>query len=70
MLLYRVISFWLILPTGWGALAWLAWTGRRRTMPAVAGDVGSPGSSGAATGGAAVAMGPADGEGTPGAAGR
>jgi uncharacterized protein (TIRG00374 family) len=69
VLLYRVISFWLILPTGWGALAWLAWTGRRRpwTAPAAAGH---PGSSGAGTGGAAAATEHADGEGSSRAAGR
>jgi uncharacterized protein (TIRG00374 family) len=72
VLLYRVISFWLILPTGWGALAWLAWTGRRRpwTVPAAVGDAGNPGSSGAGTGGAAAATGHADGEGSSRAAGR
>jgi uncharacterized protein (TIRG00374 family) len=33
VLLYRVFSFWLTLPTGWGAWAWLAWTGRSRPRP-------------------------------------
>ncbi len=72
VLLYRVISFWLILPTGWTALAWLAWTGRRHpwTMPAAAGDAGHPGGSGAGSGGAAAATGQADGEGSSRAVGR
>jgi putative heme transporter len=29
VLLYRVLSFWLPLPIGWGSWAWLAWAGRR-----------------------------------------
>jgi putative heme transporter len=33
VLLYRVLSFWLLLPIGWGAWAWLAWTARRRPWP-------------------------------------
>ena len=33
VLLYRVISFWLALPVGWGAWGWLAWMGRRRPSP-------------------------------------
>jgi hypothetical protein len=33
VLLYRVISFWLILPIGWAAWAWLAWIARRRPWP-------------------------------------
>jgi putative heme transporter len=33
VLLYRVLSFWLALPVGWGAWAWLAWIGRRRPLP-------------------------------------
>lgn len=72
VLLYRLISFWLILPTGWGALAWFAWAGRRRpwAMPAAAGDAANPGSSGAGTGGAAAATGHADGEGSSRAVGR
>jgi putative heme transporter len=75
VLLYRVISFWLILPTGWGAFAWLAWTGRRHPWPITAavgeaGDAGTPGSSGAGAGGAAAATGHADGEGSSQAVGR
>jgi putative heme transporter len=48
VLLYRVLSFWLALPVGWGAWAWLAWNGRRRPwpVPADAGDAGRPGSPG------------------------
>jgi len=66
VLLYRVISFWLLLPAGWGALAWLAWTGRRRpwTLPAAVGDAAGPASPGA--GGAAAVTGLADGEGAVG----
>lgn len=29
VLLYRIFSFWLTLPVGWGAWAWLAWVARR-----------------------------------------
>jgi uncharacterized membrane protein YbhN (UPF0104 family) len=68
VLLYRVISFWLILPAGWSAMALLAWSGRRRpwTMPAA----GKPGSSGTGNGGAEAATGSADGEGNFGVVGR
>jgi putative heme transporter len=34
VLLYRLLSFWLTLPIGWGTWAWLAWTGRRTPWPA------------------------------------
>jgi uncharacterized protein (TIRG00374 family) len=37
VLLYRVLSFWLMLPVGWGAWGVLAWAGHRRPV------VGSPG---------------------------
>ncbi len=39
VLLYRILSFWLPLPIGWGTWAWLAWTGRerQRRVPAAAG---------------------------------
>jgi uncharacterized protein (TIRG00374 family) len=69
VLLYRVISFWLILPAGWGAMALLAWSGRRRpwTMPVAA---GKPGGSGTGNGGAEAATGSADGEGNCGVVGR
>ena len=30
VLLYRIISFWLLLPIGWGAWATLSWAGRRQ----------------------------------------
>ncbi len=42
VLLYRVVSFWLILPIGWAAWAWLAWIARRRPwpLPASAADPG------------------------------
>lgn len=45
VLLYRLISFWLTLPLGWGAWAWLTWTGARRPWPeppAPAGEAGAP----------------------------
>jgi putative heme transporter len=59
VLLYRVLSFWLALPVGWGAWAWLAWIGRRRPWPrpAMANDAGqpaSPGPPGTGADGAAV----------------
>ncbi len=44
VLLYRVLSFWLPLPLGWGAWAWLAWTARRpRPTSAPRGGAGAPG---------------------------
>ena len=33
VLLYRIISFWLPLPFGWGTWAWLAWAARRHPRP-------------------------------------
>jgi putative heme transporter len=59
VLLYRVLSFWLALPVGWGAWAWLAWAGRRRPWPrsAAANDADqpvSPGAPGTDADGAAV----------------
>ena len=33
VLLYRILSFWLLLPIGWGAWAWLAWPSRRHPWP-------------------------------------
>jgi len=36
VLLYRIISFWLMLPIGWGAWAWLAWMGRQRPLQTAA----------------------------------
>jgi len=59
VLLYRVISFWLALPVGWGAWGWLAWIGRSRPWPrsAAADDAGrpvSPGPPGTDADGAAV----------------
>jgi putative heme transporter len=43
VLLYRLISFWLTLPLGWGIWAWLGWTGRRRPAQATPDDhVGAP----------------------------
>jgi uncharacterized protein (TIRG00374 family) len=43
VLLYRVVSFWLALPCGWGTWAWLAWTGRRHLPPASLAANASPG---------------------------
>jgi putative heme transporter len=59
VLLYRVLSFWLALPVGWGSWAWLAWMGRRWPSPrsAAAGDADqplSPGPPGTDANGAAV----------------
>ena len=52
VLLYRLISFWLTLPVGWGAWAGLAWIGRRRPWPtpAPAGGAGPPDGAPAETG--------------------
>jgi uncharacterized protein (TIRG00374 family) len=38
VLLYRILSFWLVLPFGWGTWAWLTWASRRRPqwVPAAA----------------------------------
>jgi putative heme transporter len=65
VLLYRVVSFWLALPVGWGAWGWLAWVDRRRplAMPADAGDAGRPGSPGTPGAGAGATVGHADGDG-------
>lgn len=41
VLLYRVLSFWLSVPVGWGAWAWLAWTGRAQPSPMPDGDGGT-----------------------------
>jgi len=38
VLLYRILSFWVELPIGWGAWAGLAWAHRRRLQPAPAAD--------------------------------
>jgi putative heme transporter len=61
VLLYRVLSFWLALPVGWGAWGWLAWMGRRRPWPtsAAVGGAGqpvSPGPPGSDADGAAVVL--------------
>jgi putative heme transporter len=52
VLLYRILSFWLPLPIGWGTWAWLAWTGRgrQRRMPAAAVGAGNPATGTPATG--------------------
>jgi putative heme transporter len=59
VLLYRVLSFWLALPVGWGSWAWLAWIGRRRSRSmSAAADAAdqpvSPGPPGTDADGAAV----------------
>jgi len=36
VLLYRLISFWLVVVAGWALLAVLSWTGRKTTPPATA----------------------------------
>jgi hypothetical protein len=36
VLLYRILSFWVILPLGWGSWAGLRWVGRRSGVPASA----------------------------------
>jgi uncharacterized protein (TIRG00374 family) len=46
VLLYRILSFWLALPVGWGAWGWLAWTGRRRVWPLSGGAGGADGTTG------------------------
>ncbi len=50
VLLYRLLSFWLALPVGWGTWAWLAWTGRGRrwSVPVLAGAAGTVGTTAAA----------------------
>jgi putative heme transporter len=58
VLLYRILSFWLLLPIGWGAWAWLAWIARRRPWPAPAADDSGPPGTGTGRG--------ATGEGRPG----
>jgi putative heme transporter len=57
VLLYRVLSFWLLLPIGWGAWAWLAWAGRRHPWPAPAppGSAEPPGTPDASTDGGPAA---------------
>ena len=57
VLLYRVISFWLVLPVGWAAFAWLGWAGRRSKSPLPApadpaAGRGPPGAGGSGAGGA------------------
>jgi putative heme transporter len=43
VLLYRVISFWLTLPVGWGAWAWLVWAGGRAgPLPALTAEADVP----------------------------
>ena len=65
VLLYRVISFWLMLPVGWGAWAWLAWTGRRRPWPSPAppGSADAPGTPDTGTDGGPAAAGHPGGDG-------
>jgi putative heme transporter len=65
VLLYRIISFWLMLPIGWGAFAWLAWMGRRRAWqtPAPPDSAAAAGSPDEGTDGGPGAGGPAGGDG-------
>jgi putative heme transporter len=53
VLLYRIISFWLPLPFGWGTWAWLAWAGRRHPRPVAVldGSTVLPAGGAAGTGG-------------------
>jgi putative heme transporter len=50
VLLYRILSFWLTVPLGWGTWAWLARSARRRPVPAAASQAGSPGTGSPGTG--------------------
>ncbi len=70
VLLYRVLSFWLALPIGWGAWTWLALTGRPhpRPMPAAAVDPAPPGTAGTGTAGTGTARTGSAGTGTTPAA--
>jgi uncharacterized protein (TIRG00374 family) len=66
VLLYRIISFWLMLPIGWGAWAWLAWTGRRHPWQTPAAPPDSAAASGTCdkgTDGGPEAGGPPGGDG-------
>jgi len=67
VLLYRVFNFWLSLPIGWGAWAWLAWTARHRPWPTSAADdsgrPGGPGTAGTGTHGSGAARRHPDGYG-------
>jgi putative heme transporter len=69
VLLYRFISFWLILPIGWAAWAWLTWVTRRHPWPvsaAIAGGTGaaaSDGGTGHPAGARPAGHGSGDGEG-------
>ncbi len=55
VLLYRILSFWLVLLAGWGAWAGLAWSGRRRLLrvlvPAGHVDPSTVGTGGSLAGG-------------------
>jgi len=62
VLLYRILSFWLPLPIGWGSWAWLAWTGRRRPWPRPA-PPGSADTPGEGTDGGPAAAGQPGGDG-------
>jgi uncharacterized protein (TIRG00374 family) len=59
VLLYRIISFWLPLPFGWGTWAWLAWAGRRHPRPVAVldGSTVLPAAGAAGTGGVTPAGG-------------
>jgi putative heme transporter len=65
VLLYRIISFWLMLPIGWGAWAGLAWRGRRRPLQAAAppGSAAASGTPDEGSDGGPEAGGPPGGDG-------
>jgi putative heme transporter len=69
VLLYRFISFWLILPIGWAAWAWLTWVTRRHPWPVSAaiadgtGAAASDGGTGHPAGARPAGQGSGDGEG-------
>ncbi|HEX4657165.1 MAG TPA: YbhN family protein [Streptosporangiaceae bacterium] len=65
VLLYRVVSFWLMLPIGWGAWARLAWAGRRRSWPSPAppDSADAPGTPDIGTDGGPAAAGHPGGDG-------
>lgn len=71
VLLYRIISFWLPLPFGWGTWGWLAWAGRRHPRPVAvldgstvlpAAGTGVLPAGGAASAGGVTAAGGLDGD--------
>jgi putative heme transporter len=65
VLLYRILNFWLPLPVGWAAWAWLLWSGRRRSRPTTAppDSADAPGTPHTGTDGGPAAAGRPGGEG-------